>query len=360
MTMEDCEIVRDRIDYAFKNVSLLYQAFTRKSYAEENGGCDNEVLEFIGDKVLDFFVVKYLTETYGSYADEYDDYEEGDPNEFDCELSEGSLSEMKARLVQKHMLASRIDKLGFAEYLIMGKGDCENHVERQASVKEDLFEAILGAVALDSGWNKETLENVVDHMLDPEAELAQDDEGENYIGMVQDWASKIKKELPLYHPKPFSTEYMYNGNEYIYGDNLRIINWPVSNYRKRMCYLKLPGIEVIFLDAGPTDLEARKGAAKAAYEYLRDNKLLPTIRDQIENPNPEDSISQLEILARRGYFLLPEYEFQEIHDKDGNPIWKCKCKIEEVGETVSEENSSKKTVKKQAAYKMLMHVLEEG
>ena len=53
--------IQNHIDYHFNNPDLLEQAFTRKSYSAENGGCDNEVLEFIGDKVLDFIVVKYLS-----------------------------------------------------------------------------------------------------------------------------------------------------------------------------------------------------------------------------------------------------------------------------------------------------------
>ena len=56
--------VEGEIDYTFENVDLLYQAFTRRSYTHENGGENNEILEFIGDKVLDFAVVKFLIQKY--------------------------------------------------------------------------------------------------------------------------------------------------------------------------------------------------------------------------------------------------------------------------------------------------------
>ena len=69
----------------------------------------------------------------------------------------------------------------------MGKGDRENHVEMKASVKEDLFEAITGAVALDSNWDVRSLERVIMNMLTPEAELDTKD-CENHIGFVQDWS----------------------------------------------------------------------------------------------------------------------------------------------------------------------------
>lgn len=47
------KMVQEQIGYDFKNLDLLQQAFTRRSYTAENGGENNEVLEFIGDKALD-------------------------------------------------------------------------------------------------------------------------------------------------------------------------------------------------------------------------------------------------------------------------------------------------------------------
>ncbi len=67
--------VQRQIGYEFKNIDLLEQAFTRRSYTEENGGENNEVLEFLGDKVLDFIVVKMLSERFGKF-----EKEEQDPN----------------------------------------------------------------------------------------------------------------------------------------------------------------------------------------------------------------------------------------------------------------------------------------
>ena len=54
------EMVQGQIGYRFKNRNLLEQTFTRRSYTEENGGENNEVLELIGDKVLDYTVVNLL------------------------------------------------------------------------------------------------------------------------------------------------------------------------------------------------------------------------------------------------------------------------------------------------------------
>ena len=68
MEEKDLIFIQDQIGYDFKNTDLLQQAFIRRSYAKEYGGEDNEVLEFIGDKVLDIIVVKLLTEKYGCFT----------------------------------------------------------------------------------------------------------------------------------------------------------------------------------------------------------------------------------------------------------------------------------------------------
>ena len=100
-------------------------------------------------------------------------------------------------------------------------------------------------------------------------------------------------------------------------------------------------------------------ASRLAYEYLKDEDMLFSIRDEIDDPNYNDSIGQLEILARRGYFSIPQYDFKETHDEDGNPVWNCKCSIKEKDTVTHGRSSSKKDAKKQAAYDMLTFVLEE-
>ena len=95
-----------------------------------------------------------------------------------------------------------------------------------------------------------------------------------------------------------------------------------------------------------------------AYKYLKEHGLLVSIKDEISNPNAEDAIGQLEILARRGYFDIPIYNTEESHDEDGNPIWNVRCHIEQIDRSFASINSSKKVAKKKAAYKMLQYVLE--
>ena len=356
MNTNDLNYIQNHIDYRFKNPDLLEQAFTRRSYSGEYGGADNEVLEFIGDKALDLMVVKFLSDKYGFFAHDDEDGTLADyPNYYMNKYDERELTEFKAQLVQKKTLAERIDCLGFAEYLIMNKSDEEGEVYNRASVKEDLFEAIIGAVVLDCNWDMSVVEHVVEYMLEPEVELDNDDEATfNYVGALQDWALSKGGELPLYHVEPYNSAWMYMGG-YIKG-NSRPLNSSTPTYQ---CKIKLPGIDEVFLDFGYSQQEARMLAAKTTLEYIESHGLEFSIRDEIENPNYDDSIGQLETLARRGYFSIPEYSFEETHDEDGNPVWDCECSIEEIDEIMQGESSSKKDAKKQAAFEMLQYVLEE-
>lgn len=102
------DFVERQIGYKFVNRDLLVQAFVRKSYSMENGGENNEVLEFIGDKALDLAVVKTLTDKYGHMISDEPDYEDED-DEFYCEYSEGKLTHLKSLLVRKEYLSARID-----------------------------------------------------------------------------------------------------------------------------------------------------------------------------------------------------------------------------------------------------------
>lgn len=366
------KMVQGQIGYRFKNLDLLQQAFTRRSYTEENGGENNEVLEFIGDKVLDFVVVKLLAQEYGHLANEdtvseknisaYEkkcgdyDYCEHNVNSFSCNYDENALSKIKSRMVSKKTLARRMDELGFSEHLIMGKGDIQNNIDKEDSVKEDLFEAIIGAVALDSNWELENIQSVIEVMLVPE-KFFNDDTDTNYVSLIQEWEMKYNGCIPLYYYKKesYMSTWYVRDNDTIYQKFPFNYNYSKLNYH---CYLKLLDSLPTFCGFGVSVKDARMAVCKLAYEYLEKNGMLPSIVDEIENPNRDDAINQLEILARRGYFSIPVYTPKETHDNNGNPIWSYECRIAEVDRYFTATASSKKSSKKDAAFKMLCYVLD--
>lgn len=355
MKDEQYSEIEQQIGYEFENRLLLQQAFTRKSYTDEtHDGDNNEVLEFIGDKVLDLVIVKVLTEYYG---------EINDRNEYECEYSEGKLTEFKKHLVESKMLAERIDELGFADYLIMGKADKKNNVQNETHVKEDLFEAILGAVALDSGWDMDAMQDAVEMMLHVDCYLDEGfDEDQDYVSIIQNWQQKRTGELP---------DYKFMERD-IYEVNRMLHLYVLINQRNRMesgegdivCELRIDDGEP-FVGFGHSKSLARMAAAELAYDYLDEQGLLRTMQDEIGEPTLEKAVSQLHELSQKGYFSAPVYEFEEDHDENGNPVWTCDCSIEEFVDAYFDQASSKKEAKRRAAYEMLLSILnhdnkEEG
>lgn len=358
MEKNNLRFIQDQIGYEFDNLNLLEQAFVRKSYSTENGGQNNEILEFIGDKVLDFFVVKMLSTRFGHMT------ENAEWNEYENEYSEGELTGIKKNLVQKNNLAYRIRMLDLEQFLIMGKSDINQNVQEQDSVQEDLFEAILGAIAIDSKWDMKSLEDAVDIMLNPD-EVFEDNE--NYVELIQEWTLEDHGDVPLFHyeERSYSSSFYIPFDGYVqklsglYERNSHqttsFIN--ASEY-KYCCYLKISDEIKPFLGFGKSKNHARKNVCEFAYNYLERNDLLFSIRDEIDNPCKEQAIGQLEILARRGYFEIPDYDFSQEYDQSGNPIWHSVCRIEGEKKTYSAKSSSKKEAKKSAAYKMLNYVLD--
>lgn len=157
MPFNGSDYIQNRLNYTFKKENLLLQAITRRSYSSENPAYqNNQVLEFIGDSVLSLCTVKTLCQESGNF-NKY--------NQFVSSKDEGQLSEKRKSLVNKNNLAECIDNLGFAQFLLLGKSDENNDVRNKTGAKEDTFEAILGAVALDCNFDIATLNRVCTTML---------------------------------------------------------------------------------------------------------------------------------------------------------------------------------------------------
>lgn len=205
------EEVQRKIDYSFNNIDLLLQAFTRSSYSAQFGGENNEVLEFIGDKVLDMYVTKIIADDFGFMKSQSDYYDEEEDNDEYCIIAhrnEGDFTELRKTIVNNKTLAKRIDKLGFAKYLYLGDSDLDNNVVNQEKVKADLFEAILGAIAIDCDWNHDALQNSVDVMLnideflddvDTEEERPAKFQEDNAINTLKEMAEHGRCSIPEYY-----------------------------------------------------------------------------------------------------------------------------------------------------------------
>ena len=154
------QIIAEKTGYWFGiNSCVLIQAFTRSSYTTMCGGENNEVLEFIGDQVMSYYLTKRIATQCGALNHDL---------EFSFRIRENRFTAIKQELVCNENLEQIIDQWGITEYLVLG--NTEGTLSPKA--KADLFEAILGAIALESNWNTEVLEAAVVKMLDLNNRLA--------------------------------------------------------------------------------------------------------------------------------------------------------------------------------------------
>lgn len=128
----DVNIIEDIIGYKFQDQRILMEAFTHSSYANENADSSYERLEFLGDSILGMVVSQYL---FNRYPDE----------------DEGFLTKAKASIVSGRTLSKAIDRMGLIDYVRTASGSIEEEIKRSNNVKEDIFEAIIGAIIQDSG-----------------------------------------------------------------------------------------------------------------------------------------------------------------------------------------------------------------
>ena len=123
------------IGYRFKNISLLQNALTHSSYANErwhNSLLSNERLEFLGDSVLGMLVAEYLYHNF--------------PNR-----PEGELTRMRADMVCEQTLASAANRIGIGEHLLLGHGEEQGGGRKRNSILADAMESVIAACFLDGG-----------------------------------------------------------------------------------------------------------------------------------------------------------------------------------------------------------------
>jgi ribonuclease-3 len=129
-------LLEDKIDYTFNTKSLLIQALTHSSYANEmkmSKESNNERLEFLGDAVLELITSEHV---YGKYET----------------LSEGDLTKLRASLVCEPTLSVCAKSIDLGDYLLLGKGEDSSGGRMRESILSDSLEALIGSVYLDGGF----------------------------------------------------------------------------------------------------------------------------------------------------------------------------------------------------------------
>jgi ribonuclease-3 len=194
-----------RLSLPFKDILLLSRALTHRSYLNEHPEAleDNERLEFLGDAVLDFMVGAWL---YNRYP----------------EMPEGDLTRMRSALVYTEQLAEFARMIGLGSALRLGKGEFYGGGRERSALLCDTFEAMIGALYLDSGI--EAVIEFISPLLEESSEdILLNHKTEDPKSSFQEWVQAQGFATPLYvtkkatgpdHSKTFDVDVTVNGKIY--------------------------------------------------------------------------------------------------------------------------------------------------
>jgi ribonuclease-3 len=196
--------LEQRIKYKFRNSLLLAEALTHPSLGHETQRhhFDNQRLEFLGDAVLQLIFTEYLFDQFQS-------------------LGEGQLTKIRARIVSREGLRVLAERIGVGKYLMMGRGEEANGGRERASTLSDAFEALIGAMYLDSDFV--TVRRIVlTEARELLEELEIDPPDTNPKGRLQELLQSISPVSPTYpiidqsgpeHLKLFVATIVWEGRE---------------------------------------------------------------------------------------------------------------------------------------------------
>jgi len=170
-----------KIGYVFKDKRLLAQAFTHRSYLNENraAGLDhNERLEFLGDAVLELAVTKFL---YTKYP----------------EKPEGELTAYRAALVNTQSISEAGTKLGINEYLLLSRGEAKDTGRARQIILANAFEALIGSIYLDGGYDA-AQKFIADQLFEKTDEVVEKRLWQDAKSRLQEIAQELSGITPKY------------------------------------------------------------------------------------------------------------------------------------------------------------------
>lgn len=170
-----------KLNYYFNDRNLLKNALLHKSLGNERKEYrkqNNERLELLGDAVLDLIVAEYLYKNYKN-------------------ASEGTIAKLKAMIVSEPILAKISRQIGIGKFLMLSRGEVMSGGRNRESILADSFEAILGAVYIDSnlddarGFALSHIKQYIEHIEENEDIL-------DFKSILQEYVQKEFKTVPTY------------------------------------------------------------------------------------------------------------------------------------------------------------------
>jgi ribonuclease-3 len=172
--------LQNRLGYTFRDGELLRLALTHPSIAHESSVVipHNQRLEFLGDSVLSLVLTHELYDKFQTFG-------------------EGPLTKARAQMVNRRSLAEQARHLGLGEHLILSHGEEISGGRARQSALADAFEALLGAIFLDGGYEA-AREFILRNFRDAFGELTEIPNLENPKGELQEMLQEKSAEAPRY------------------------------------------------------------------------------------------------------------------------------------------------------------------
>lgn len=222
--------LQEKLKYFFRDINLLAQALTHRSYANENplaGMQDNERMEFLGDAALGLCISDLLTRKYENF-------------------DEGALSKIRSLLVNEKPLAELATKLELGNCLLLGRGEERSGGRAKESLLANALEAVVAAIYLDGGFCK--TKTVVKRLMSPLIKDALNNSPYfDYKTSLQEYCQKNFKCAPSY----------------------TIIAETGPDHNKTFEIELTAGKNIQATGRGKSKKEAQKQAAQKAWEYLQ-------------------------------------------------------------------------------------------
>jgi len=195
-----------KIGITFKEISLLREAFTHRSYLNEHRGTGlkhNERLEFLGDAVLELVMTEYLFHKY--------------PEE-----PEGKLTAYRSALVNTNSIADAAVAWGMNDFLLLSRGESKDTGRARQYILANTFEAVIGAVFLDGGYDAahrfieqslfKRLDDVIEKRLWQDAKSRFQEAAQEKVSITPSY--EVLREIGPDHDKHFEVG-VYIGSELV-------------------------------------------------------------------------------------------------------------------------------------------------
>ncbi len=192
------EELEEKLGYKFKDKGLLVQALTHISYAKESGGSHYEVLEFLGDAVVNFIIVDILVKNFPRKR-------------------EGSLAPLKAFLISEEFLSEMAKTLKLQEYIRLSKRENIKGTRSNTSIISDVFEAVWASIYIDCGRDANLVKELFINLFERKIieTIREKKVKKDYKSLLQEITQGRWKEKPVYrvikmegpeHAKIFTVE----------------------------------------------------------------------------------------------------------------------------------------------------------